>query len=82
MVNGTATVISVAVGLPTGDTAPDPFAPQAPAADGISFTQLPGAAPIDTTPQMTPPPRVVRKRKERDVEEVKSMEKKWYGNGL
>lgn len=80
MVNGTATVISVAVGLPTGDTAPDPFAPPVPAADGIQFTQLPGAGPIDSTPQMTPPPRV--KNKERDVEEVRKNERRWAGNGM
>ncbi|KAE9974288.1 hypothetical protein EG328_003933 [Venturia inaequalis] len=80
MVNGTATVITVTVGLPTGDTAPDPFAPPAPAADGISFTQLPAAGAVDSTPQMTPPPMV--RKKERDVRKAKANERRWSGNGL
>ncbi|TID20699.1 putative sterigmatocystin biosynthesis monooxygenase [Venturia nashicola] len=84
MVNGTATVIDVPVGLPTGDTVADPFAPPAPVAHGISFAQLPRAGPVDPPPQMTPPPRmrVVRKSKRSDGEEAKAVESSWYGNGL
>jgi hypothetical protein len=75
-VNGTPTVISVGVGLPTGDTAPDPFAPPITDVPGIQFTSLPGAAPIDSTPQQTPaPPRV----KARDVKEMKANEGRWMG---
>lgn len=77
-VNGTPTVISVAVGLPTGETVPDPFAPPLEGfGGGLTFTSLPGAGPVDSTPSETPGPRV--RVRDGVVEELRREEGRFEG---